>query len=87
MLMASPRRICMGVTLTVLVPFMTTNLWSAPAEPPVMTEHVKLDEGIKPYAKVSGVSGTINSIGSLNPFMPIFICMPGKNFCWAGAES
>ena len=64
MLMATPRRICMGVTLTVLVPFMTTNLWSAPAEPPAMTEHVKLDEGIKPYAKVSGVSGTINSIGS-----------------------
>lgn len=65
MLVASHRQICMGVTLTVLGPFMTTTLWSASTvEPPAMTENVKLDEEIKPYAKVSGVSGTINSIGS-----------------------
>ena len=65
MMVASHRQICMGVTLTVLGPFMTTNLWSAgTAEPSAMTENVKLDQEIKPYAKVSGVSGTINSIGS-----------------------
>ena len=55
----------MGVTLTVLGPFMTTNLVSASAtETPAVTENAKLDAEIKPYAKVSGVSGTINSIGS-----------------------
>ena len=65
MVAASSRQICMGVTLTVLGPFMTTSLWSASAaEPPAMTENVKLDDDIKPYAKVSGISGTINSIGS-----------------------
>ena len=65
MVAASSRQICIGVTLTVLGPFMTTSLWSASAaEPPAMTENVKLDDDIKPYAKVSGISGTINSIGS-----------------------
>ena len=65
MVAASSRQICIGVTLTVLGPFMTTSLWSASAaEPPAMTENVKLDDDIKPYAKVSGNSGTINSIGS-----------------------
>lgn len=58
-------QICMGVTLTVLGPFMTTNLWSAnAAEPAAVVENEKIDAAIKPYAKVSGVSGTINSIGS-----------------------
>jgi hypothetical protein len=33
MMIASRRQICMGVTLTELEPFMTTNLWS-----PGMTE-------------------------------------------------
>ena len=65
MLVASHRQICLGVTLTMLGPFMTTNLWSAgTAEPAVMSDTVKLDPEIKPYNKVSGVSGTINSIGS-----------------------
>src|SRR5688500_18163740 len=65
MLVASSRQICMGVTLTGLGPFMTTNLWSASTvEPAAMAENAKLDAEIKPYAKVSGVSGTINSIGS-----------------------
>ena len=58
-------QICVGLTLTVLGPFMTTNLWSAEAaEPQAVSNTVALDPGIKPYAKVSGVSGTINSIGS-----------------------
>ncbi len=61
----SHRQICMGVTLTVLGPFMTTNLWSASTvEQAAVTENVKIDAEIKPYAKSSGVSGTINSIGS-----------------------
>ena len=65
MMVASHRQICLGVTLTVLGPFMTTNLWSAgTAEPAAMSDTVKLDPEIKPYNKVSGVSGTINSIGS-----------------------
>lgn len=65
MMVASSRQICMGVTLTALGPFMTTNLWSAPTvEPAAIIEQVKIDAEIKPYVKVSGVSGTINSIGS-----------------------
>ena len=57
MMIASRRQICMGVTLTVLGPFMTTNLWSAgTGEPAAITENVKLDQDIKPYQKVSGVS-------------------------------
>jgi phosphate transport system substrate-binding protein len=65
-MMAVPhRQICMSLTLTVLGPFMTTHLVSAGAtETPAVAETVKLDQDIKPYAKVSGVSGTINSIGS-----------------------
>ncbi|MCI1278777.1 MAG: phosphate ABC transporter substrate-binding protein [Nitrospira sp.] len=55
----------MGVTLTVLGPFMTTNLWSASAaEPVAAVEQGKVDEGLKSYSKVSGISGAINSIGS-----------------------
>jgi phosphate transport system substrate-binding protein len=61
----SPGRVCMGVTLTVLGPFMTTNLWSASAaEPVAAVEQGKVDEGLKSYSKVSGISGAINSIGS-----------------------
>ncbi|HNI67340.1 MAG TPA: hypothetical protein PKV55_04855, partial [Nitrospira sp.] len=61
----SPRQVYMGVTLTVLGPFMTTNLWSAsPPSPVSVAEQGKVDEGLPPYHKVSGVSGTINSIGS-----------------------
>jgi phosphate transport system substrate-binding protein len=59
------RQICMSLTLTVLGPFMTIHLITAgAAESPVVSETVKLDQDIKPYVKVSGVSGTINSIGS-----------------------
>ena len=58
-------QVCVGLTLTVLGPFMTTNLWSAgAAEPEAVRNTVTVDAEIKPYAKVSGVSGTINSIGS-----------------------
>ena len=64
-MVSSPRQICMGLTLTVLGPFMTFHLVSAgSSEPQVATESVQLDQEIKPYQKVSGVSGTINSIGS-----------------------
>ncbi|MBS0171125.1 MAG: phosphate ABC transporter substrate-binding protein [Nitrospira sp.] len=55
---------CLSVTLTVLGPFMTTCLVSAaPGEAPA-NETITIDAEIKPYTKVSGVSGTINSIGS-----------------------
>lgn len=58
-------QVCVGLTLTVLGPFMTTNLWSAgAAELSAVSNTVTLDPEIKAYAKVSGVSGTINSIGS-----------------------
>ena len=64
-MVVSHRQICMSLTLTVLGPFMTTHLVNAAAtETPTVAETVKLDQDIKPYAKVSGVSGTINSIGS-----------------------
>jgi phosphate transport system substrate-binding protein len=44
---------------------MTTHLWSATSvEPASPIENVIIDSGIKPYVKLSGVSGTINSIGS-----------------------
>ncbi len=65
MLIVSTRQICIGVTVAVLGPFITTNLWSASAvENTSISEPVKLDQELKPYAKISGVSGTINSIGS-----------------------
>lgn len=58
-------QVYVGLTLVVLGPFMTTNLWSAEAaEPPAVSSTATLDSQIKSYAKVSGVSGTINSIGS-----------------------
>ena len=59
----TPRQVYMSVTLTILGTFMTTNLWCA-SPPPAVEEQGKVDGGLKPYAKVSGVSGTINSIGS-----------------------
>jgi phosphate transport system substrate-binding protein len=44
---------------------MTTHLWSATSvELASPIENVIIDSGIKPYVKLSGVSGTINSIGS-----------------------
>ena len=62
--MVVSRQICLSLTLTVLGPFMTTCLVSAaPAEAPTL-QTIPIDAEIKPYAKVSGVSGTINSIGS-----------------------
>ncbi|MEZ4213469.1 MAG: phosphate ABC transporter substrate-binding protein [Nitrospira sp.] len=65
MLMASPRLIFMGITLTVLGLFMMTTLRSAgAAQSAAIMNHGTGDEELKPYAKVSGVSGTINSIGS-----------------------
>ena len=61
----SPRQVCMSLTLTVLGPFMTTNLWTAgAAEPVAVIEQGSVDTKLKSYSKVSGVSGTINSIGS-----------------------
>lgn len=58
------RQMCLGLTLTALGPFLTTCLVSAGAidAPPVET--IVIDAEIKSYSKVSGVSGTINSIGS-----------------------
>ncbi|ULA68974.1 MAG: Phosphate-binding protein PstS [Nitrospira sp.] len=62
--MAVSRQICLSLTLTVLGPFMTTCLVSAaPGDAPV-AETLTIDTELKPYGKVSGVSGTINSIGS-----------------------
>jgi phosphate transport system substrate-binding protein len=54
--------IAAAVTLTALGPFMTINFVEA-AEPALdgKTQQVA---GLKPYSKVSGVSGAINSIGS-----------------------
>jgi len=61
----SPVRVCMSVTLAVLGPFMTTDLWTAgAAEPVAVIEQGSVDTKLKSYSKVSGVSGTINSIGS-----------------------
>ena len=58
------RQICLGLTLTVLGPFMTTCLVSAAAGDAPAVDTLTIDAEIKPYGKVSGVSGTINSIGS-----------------------
>ena len=58
------RQICLGLTLTVLGPFMTTCLVSAAAGDAPAVDTLAIDAEIKPYGKVSGVSGTINSIGS-----------------------
>jgi phosphate transport system substrate-binding protein len=64
-MVVSPRQICLGVTLTILWTFMTATLWSATSvEPAFPIENVIIDSAIKPYVKLSGVSGTINSIGS-----------------------
>ncbi|MGC3973886.1 MAG: substrate-binding domain-containing protein [Nitrospira sp.] len=62
--MVISRQVCLSLTLTVLGPFMTTCLVSAtPVDAPA-NETITIDAEIRPYAKVSGVSGTINSIGS-----------------------
>ncbi|HMV57778.1 MAG TPA: phosphate ABC transporter substrate-binding protein [Nitrospira sp.] len=62
--MTVSRQICLSLTLTALGPFMTMCLVSAaPGDTPAV-ETLTVDAGIKPYHKVSGVSGTINSIGS-----------------------
>ena len=58
------RQMCLGLTLTVLGPFMTTCLVSAAAGDAPAVDTLAIDAEIKPYGKVSGVSGTINSIGS-----------------------
>ena len=58
------RQICLGLTLTVLGPVMTTCLVSAAAGDAPAVDTLTIDAEIKPYGKVSGVSGTINSIGS-----------------------
>ena len=58
------RQMCLGLTLTVLGPFMTTCLVSAAAGDAPAVDTLTIDAEIKPYGKVSGVSGTINSIGS-----------------------
>ena len=53
----SPRQVCMSLTLTVLGPFMTTNLWTAgAAEPVAVIEQGNVDTNLKSYSKVSGVS-------------------------------
>lgn len=58
------RQMCLGLTLTVLGPVMTTCLVSAAAGDAPAVDTLTIDAEIKPYGKVSGVSGTINSIGS-----------------------
>ena len=62
--MVVSRQMCLGLTLTVLGPFMTTCLVSAAAGDAPAVDTLTIDAEIKPYGKVSGVSGTINSIGS-----------------------
>ena len=62
--MVVSRQMCLGLTLTVLGPFMTTCLVSAAAGDAPAVDTLAIDAEIKPYGKVSGVSGTINSIGS-----------------------
>ena len=62
--MVVSRQMCLGLTLTVLGPVMTTCLVSAAAGDAPAVDTLTIDAEIKPYGKVSGVSGTINSIGS-----------------------
>jgi len=62
--MVISRQVCLSLTLTVLGPFMTTCLVSAAPGDAPSVETATIDSQIKPYAKVSGVSGTIDSIGS-----------------------
>ncbi|WHZ21569.1 MAG: phosphate ABC transporter, substrate-binding protein PstS [Nitrospira sp.] len=65
MMFVPHRRICLALTLAILSPFMPAGFAGVDAaDLPAAMEAVKLDQEIKPYHKVSGVSGTINSIGS-----------------------
>ncbi len=69
----SRRQMIAAVTVTVLSPLMTMAL--AHAEPvPDLSKTQQMDPTLKPYAKVSGVSGTLNSIGSdtLNNLMTLW---------------
>ena len=72
--MVISRQICLSLTLAMLGVLMTACLVSAAPGDASASETIIVDAEIKPYAKVSGVSGTINSIGSdtLNNLMTLW---------------
>ena len=72
--MVISRQICLSLTLAMLGLLMTACLVSAAPGDASASETIIVDAEIKPYAKVSGVSGTINSIGSdtLNNLMTLW---------------
>ena len=72
--MVISRQICLSLTLAMLGVLMTACLVSAAPGDASASETIIVDAEIKSYAKVSGVSGTINSIGSdtLNNLMTLW---------------